>query len=139
MPYRGHVSEVYLPICGGDITPCLMSQEGSGLEGVLKLVRWQMMHLRVIWLSRVLSSGEREKKDCKKWIKDWGLGWNRSCKKRKRDSLSWEQRVSCDKAKTARADGSLSHASSDRATDQATLSALLLALVMGEMSQGSQP
>lgn len=93
-----------------------------------------MVHLQVIWLSRVLSSGEREKKDCKKWIKDWGLGWNRSCKRRKRDSLSWEQRVSCDKAKTARADGLLSGVSSDRATDRATLSALLLPLAMGESS-----
>lgn len=93
-----------------------------------------MVHLRVIWSSRVLSSGEREKKDCKKWIKDWGLGWNRSCKRRKRDSLSWEQRVSCDKAKTAGADGSLSGASSDRAIDRATLSAFLLPLVMGESS-----
>ena len=36
-PYRGHVREVYLPICSGDITPCLMSREGSGLEGGIRV------------------------------------------------------------------------------------------------------
>ena len=39
--------------------------------------------------------------------------------------------MSCDKAKTTRADGLLFGVSSDRATDRATLSALLLPLAMG--------